>query len=187
MLEDATHDMPQADGTDLYKRFLGWMRDLPARTSAKQPNSPNDALKLCEELELEHPEWDITYSSPGDPRWPLAGFHAIRKAAWRPESALFGTDIDELELAIQAWQPPPSYGIRMVPVDETDPAKPQVFPALVGSSEIGERTGLDQEYIESIARSESFPRPVATLAQGCLWLTNDVEEWIHTHRPDLGS
>jgi len=179
--------MPHASGAELYERFIGWMREVPDSTVAETLNSPIDPRRSCEKIELEHPEWHITYSAPGGNRWTQVGFHATRKAAWRPEPALFGTDINEIEAAIQAWQPPSSYGIRMVPVGETDAAQPQDVPTLIGSPEISERIGLSQEYVESIARSASFPRPAATLAQVCLWLTSDVEDWIRTYWPALGS
>jgi hypothetical protein len=30
MLEEAAQDMPYASGAELYERFIGWMRDVPA-------------------------------------------------------------------------------------------------------------------------------------------------------------
>jgi hypothetical protein len=31
MLEEAAHDMPHANGADLFERFIGWMRGVPAK------------------------------------------------------------------------------------------------------------------------------------------------------------
>jgi predicted DNA-binding transcriptional regulator AlpA len=146
---------------------------------------PNAALAQCEELELEHPEWHVTYAAPGDHRWSREGFYAIRKAAWRPEPDLYGADATELEAALLAWKPPPTYGIRLVRTDEVDLTGSHNFPKLLGTPEISERIGCNQEAVEEIARSDSFPPPAATLAQGSVWLTSDVENWIRTHRPDL--
>jgi prophage regulatory protein len=148
-------------------------------------NWPTGALETCEQVEQEHPEWSINYSSGGGRTWSKAGFYAIRKAAWRPEPDLYGADATELEAALLAWKPPPTYGIRLVRTDEVDLTGSHDFPKLIGTPEISERIGCNHEAVEEFARSDSFPPPAATLAQGSVWLTSDVENWIRTHRPDL--
>jgi prophage regulatory protein len=55
---------------------------------------------------------------------------------------------------------------------------------LVGAHEIHLLLGVTRQRVYQIARGNSFPRPVARLAQGKLWLTDDIEAWIREHRPD---
>jgi predicted DNA-binding transcriptional regulator AlpA len=56
---------------------------------------------------------------------------------------------------------------------------------LVGTHEIRELLGgtLARQRIYQITSRKDFPDPYATLAQGKLWLTGDVELWIREHRP----
>jgi predicted DNA-binding transcriptional regulator AlpA len=210
MLEEAAHDMPHASGAELYERFIGWMRDVPdgraqteptdsamnnvpnalawdnRRILAERLNWPNGALETCEQVEQESPEWHITYSAGGNRTWNKAGFYAQRKAAWRPEPALYGASASELEAAIAEWQPPSTYTIRAIRTDEEYLADKRGFPEIIGVHEIGERIGCNRDSVEEIARSGSFPPPAATLAQGSVWLTSDVENWVRTNLPIFG-
>ena len=154
------------------------------RTLAERLGWPAGALEACEEVEQEHPEWHISYSSGGGRTWSRAGFYAKRKAAWRPEPAPYGANTDELVAAIQAWQAPPTYGIRLIRTDGMDLTENQSFPTLSGIEEISELIGCSREAAEEVARLDSFPAPVLTLAQGSVWLASDIENWIKTRRQD---
>ena len=57
---------------------------------------------------------------------------------------------------------------------------------LVGAHEIRELLGVTRQRVYQIASGDSFPSPVATLAQGKLWLVDDVQAWIRQHRPGTG-
>jgi prophage regulatory protein len=59
---------------------------------------------------------------------------------------------------------------------------PQTF---MGAAEIRLRLGgLSRQRVYQITSKPTFPEPVADLIQGKVWLTNDVEEWMHRYRPD---
>jgi predicted DNA-binding transcriptional regulator AlpA len=52
--------------------------------------------------------------------------------------------------------------------------------------EIRERLGLSRQRLYQVTSRNNFLNPVATLAQGKVWLADDVETWIREHRPDVG-
>jgi prophage regulatory protein len=54
---------------------------------------------------------------------------------------------------------------------------------LVGAHEIRERLGLvTRQRVYQITGRADFPKPVAELAQGKVWLASDVDAWIAAHR-----
>ncbi|MBB2948772.1 putative DNA-binding transcriptional regulator AlpA [Actinoplanes lutulentus] len=54
---------------------------------------------------------------------------------------------------------------------------------LMGAHEIRVRLGgLTRQRIYQLTSRADFPPPVADLAQGKVWLTSDVEEWIAVRR-----
>lgn len=53
---------------------------------------------------------------------------------------------------------------------------------LMGSWEIQKRLGVSSQRVNQIATKESFPRPVAVLAAGRIWLSEDIERWIAKYR-----
>jgi predicted DNA-binding transcriptional regulator AlpA len=55
---------------------------------------------------------------------------------------------------------------------------------LVGAHEIRSLLGgkVTRQRVYQIVNGKTFPHPYARLAQGKLWLTEDVEEWIREHR-----
>ena len=56
---------------------------------------------------------------------------------------------------------------------------------LVGLSEIRVRFGgISRQRVDQLVRRSSFPKPVATLAQGRVWLAAEVDEWAKIHRPE---
>jgi predicted DNA-binding transcriptional regulator AlpA len=57
---------------------------------------------------------------------------------------------------------------------------------LVGAHEIRELLGVTRQRVYQLARGDGFPSPVATLAQGKIWLIDDIEAWIGEHRPGTG-
>jgi predicted DNA-binding transcriptional regulator AlpA len=55
---------------------------------------------------------------------------------------------------------------------------------LVGAQEIRKLLGgHTRQRAYQITNGNDFPSPVATLTLGKIWLTDDVERWIHEHRP----
>ncbi|BCJ45295.1 hypothetical protein GCM10010168_85640 [Actinoplanes ianthinogenes] len=57
----------------------------------------------------------------------------------------------------------------------------------MGAAEIRKRLGdnLSTSRIYQITNSRSFPAPVAELAMGNVWHTEDVEAWIREHRTEI--
>ncbi len=55
---------------------------------------------------------------------------------------------------------------------------------LVGAAEIAEMLGLTRQRVNVIVRThEDFPRPVAELSAGRIWMRKDVVAWArHTGR-----
>ena len=55
---------------------------------------------------------------------------------------------------------------------------------LVGAHEIRLKMGqISRQRVYQLARRRDFPPPVADLAQGKVWLADEVEAWIATWRP----
>ena len=55
---------------------------------------------------------------------------------------------------------------------------------LLGVSELRRRLGgVSRQRVDQLSRRRSFPSPCADLAQGRVWLGEDVEAWIGAHRP----
>jgi predicted DNA-binding transcriptional regulator AlpA len=56
---------------------------------------------------------------------------------------------------------------------------------VVGAHEIRVRLGgVSRQRVYQITSRTDFPTPVADLEQGNVWLADDVEAWIATHRPE---
>ena len=54
---------------------------------------------------------------------------------------------------------------------------------LMGAHEIRLRIGrITRQRVYQLARRPDFPAPVADLAQGKIWLADDVEAWIVARR-----
>lgn len=58
---------------------------------------------------------------------------------------------------------------------------------LMGTAEIADRLGVTPARVNQITDSVKlgFPRPLARLRMGQVWLAADVEAWIREHRPQL--
>jgi predicted DNA-binding transcriptional regulator AlpA len=55
---------------------------------------------------------------------------------------------------------------------------------LVGAHEIRVRLGgISRQRVYQITSRSDFPRPVADLVQGRIWLLDDVDAWITGRRP----
>ncbi|MEU4689729.1 AlpA family phage regulatory protein [Actinoplanes sp. NPDC023714] len=53
----------------------------------------------------------------------------------------------------------------------------------MGAHEVRARLGgLTRQRVYQLTNHASFPEPIAWLAQGKVWLTEDVEEWIASYR-----
>ena len=57
---------------------------------------------------------------------------------------------------------------------------------LMGAHEIRIRLGgVSRQRAYQITSRSDFPKPLADLAQGKVWLADDVEAWMKVHRRDL--
>jgi prophage regulatory protein len=57
---------------------------------------------------------------------------------------------------------------------------------LMGAHEIRVRLGgVSRQRAYQITSRADFPKPVADLAQGKVWATDDVEAWMRVHRRDI--
>ena len=55
----------------------------------------------------------------------------------------------------------------------------------MGPAEIGRRLGgLSRTRVTQLTQHRNFPEPIAKLDMGYVWLADDVEAWIRTHRPE---
>jgi prophage regulatory protein len=55
---------------------------------------------------------------------------------------------------------------------------------LVGAHEIRIRLGdISRQRVYQLTSDPDFPEPIAALAQGKVWLSDDVEAWIRRRRP----
>jgi len=53
---------------------------------------------------------------------------------------------------------------------------------LVGAQEIQQLIGCSRQRVYQLAARDDFPTPAARLAQGTVWLADEVEEWITKRR-----
>ncbi|WIM92573.1 DNA-binding protein [Actinoplanes oblitus] len=55
---------------------------------------------------------------------------------------------------------------------------------LMGTHEIQIRLGgeLSRQRINQLTAKTHFPKPIAELKQGRVWLAEDIEDWIRLHR-----
>jgi prophage regulatory protein len=61
---------------------------------------------------------------------------------------------------------------------------PRIY--LVGTTEVGQLLGnLSRQRVYQITIQKDFPAPVAELAQGKVWLGDQVEQWIAIRRVRL--
>jgi prophage regulatory protein len=59
---------------------------------------------------------------------------------------------------------------------------------LMGAHEIRIRLGgVSRQRAYQITSRQDFPAPVADLAQGKVWLVEDVESWMKAHRRDTSA
>jgi prophage regulatory protein len=54
---------------------------------------------------------------------------------------------------------------------------------ILGAHEIRVRLGVSRQRVYQIISRPDFPKPAADLAQGKVWLADDVDAWIEHHRP----
>ena len=58
---------------------------------------------------------------------------------------------------------------------------------LVGTEEIRVRLGgVSRQRVYQLTRRADFPQPIAELAQGGVWLAEDVDRWIANRRATAG-
>lgn len=56
---------------------------------------------------------------------------------------------------------------------------------LMGAWEIRQRLGYSREWVQRLITRRDFPEPYQVLRMGSVWDAEDVETWIHQHRPGL--
>ena len=59
-----------------------------------------------------------------------------------------------------------------------------VYSRYVGAHEIRDMLGVSRQRVYQLAGQPGFPKPVANLAQGKIWLVADIEIWISVHRTE---
>lgn len=59
--------------------------------------------------------------------------------------------------------------------------------SLMGPAELRRRLTESRGKALALSMASSFPEPVARLAQGRVWLTEDIEDWISRHQPHLAT
>lgn len=57
---------------------------------------------------------------------------------------------------------------------------------LAGAHEIRELLGVSRQRVYQLAARPDFPEPVAILAQGKVWVVDDIEQWIADYRAPRG-
>lgn len=57
---------------------------------------------------------------------------------------------------------------------------------LAGAHEIKELLGISRQRVYQLAARSDFPKPIATLAQGKVWLLGDIEQWKAERRELFG-
>lgn len=58
------------------------------------------------------------------------------------------------------------------------------FPVM-GAAEIADRLGVTRQRAYQLTARRDFPAPIAQLAMGQVWSTDDVEAWVAERRPEL--
>jgi predicted DNA-binding transcriptional regulator AlpA len=58
---------------------------------------------------------------------------------------------------------------------------------LVGAHEIRGLLGVSRQRVYQLAKRSDFPRPIAELAQGKVWVLADIEAWIGGYRTGQGA
>jgi prophage regulatory protein len=56
---------------------------------------------------------------------------------------------------------------------------------VMGAAEIADRLRVTRQRAYQITSRRDFPEPIAHLAMGQVWDTEDVEAWIAERRPEL--
>lgn len=57
---------------------------------------------------------------------------------------------------------------------------------LMGQAEIADRLGVSRQRVQQLIARPDWPEPLAVLAMGKVWRTEDVERWISEHRKGDG-
>lgn len=69
-------------------------------------------------------------------------------------------------------------------VEEWGEQGPRFETSLMGSQEIRDRLRVSETQFDQLSPHKTFPAPVAHLNAGRVWLTEDIEQWIHTNYPN---
>jgi predicted DNA-binding transcriptional regulator AlpA len=52
------------------------------------------------------------------------------------------------------------------------------FPELMGAAEAARELGVTRQRVNQLAQTEAFPKPVAVLDAGRIWLAADIRAWM---------
>ena len=55
-------------------------------------------------------------------------------------------------------------------------------PNLAGVRELQQLIGVTRQRVYQLAKKKEFPPPYEVLAQGTVWVVEEVEEWMSVHR-----
>jgi len=58
--------------------------------------------------------------------------------------------------------------------------------SLVGAHEIRDMLGVSRQRVYQLATRSDFPKPIAELAQGKVWVLADIQAWISVYRAGQG-
>jgi predicted DNA-binding transcriptional regulator AlpA len=56
---------------------------------------------------------------------------------------------------------------------------------VMGAAEIADRLRVSRQRVYQITSRKGFPDPIAHLAMGQVWDTEDIETWVAENRPDI--
>ena len=54
----------------------------------------------------------------------------------------------------------------------------EAFPELMGAAEAARELGVSRQRVNQLAQTGSFPKPVAVLDAGRIWLAADIRDWM---------
>jgi predicted DNA-binding transcriptional regulator AlpA len=63
------------------------------------------------------------------------------------------------------------------PLDDYQGSSVRVVDEVMGLTEVAEYLGITRQRVHQLARSETFPKPIAHLRAGLIWRTVDIELW----------
>ena len=156
---------------------MGWTVTFEA--AGDEPTELEAALEEFLDLLVDH-GGSVTASNTGD-RYG-ATFSVDEEVATAADAVARGfevfTNLAE-KSGLPAWPVVRAEALTFEELDR-DLERPN-FPELVGVTEMAELLGVTRQRASALAKTSSFPTPVASLASGPVWTRNNlnrfIEEW----------